>query len=277
MIVLPEKSTKPAVAEARRLFIYSLPKTGKTSNLTQLPNCLIIDMEDSGEFYEGMSFNVKRTAIENGWTIGKTLMELSTSLKERAKSGKKYDFIVIDTTSALEDTARERATVLYKRSKIGQNFDGKDVVAELSNGAGYDWLRKAFTEFYDMFQGVAAKCLILSGHVKLSSISKKGKDISARDIQLTGKLKQMITSDVDGIGYLFRDTEAGKNILSFKREDSDLATGARLPYLAERDIVISEVDSKTNQLVTYWDQVFPSLKESNETKQQATAKENGKK
>lgn len=259
MIVLPEKATKPAVLEARRLFIYSLPKTGKTSNLTQLPNCLIVDMEDSGEFYEGMSFNVKKTAIDSGWTIGKTLMELSKSLKERAKEGKRYDFIVIDTTSALEDAARERATVLYKRSKIGQNFDGKDVVSELPNGAGYDWLRKAFTEFYDMFQGVAEKCLILSGHVKVSSVSKKGKDINARDIQLTGKLKQMVTSDVDGIGYLYRDSETGKNILSFRREDSDLATGARLPYLAERDIVISEVDSK-GKLVTHWEEVFPSLK-----------------
>lgn len=50
----------------------------------------------------------------------------------------------------------------------------------------YDQLRRAFVDIYKWYQGTANKCLILLGHVKTSSINKEGKDLNARDLQLTG-------------------------------------------------------------------------------------------
>ena len=51
----------------------------------------------------------------------------------------------------------------------------------------YEYLRRAFSELYRSFNGTYNKCIIFLGHVRTASILKDGKDLNARDIQLTGK------------------------------------------------------------------------------------------
>lgn len=258
---LPIKNKEGIVQEPRRMFIFSHPKIGKTSNLMALPNNLLIDLEDGADFYPGMSVNVKRIASEQGKTIFDVLKDVKDSIEAaNVKNGKPvYDFITIDTTTILEQLARELGTTLYKNTLIGKAFKGSDVVAELANGSGYEWLRQGFDKIYKGFYPLANKCLILAGHVKLASINKDGKDIQARDVQLTGKLKMAVCSDADAIGFLYRNKETNQNILSFRSSEQDLATGARLQYLSGRDIVISE-KKEDGTVVTHWEEIFPSLK-----------------
>jgi hypothetical protein len=257
---LPIIKSKPKVEEPRKMFLFAQSKTGKTSALSQLPNSLLIDLEDGADFYECASINVKRIAKQEGKNMLDVLAEVKTSIVEanQKKGSPVYDFVIIDTTSVLEQIANEFGTSLYKKSAIGKNFFGSDVVTELPQGSGYNWQRMAFDKLYKGFEALAGKCLILSGHVKTSSINKEGKDLAARDIQLTGKLKQMVCSDSDAIGYLYRDKDTDVNIISFKTSEQDLATGSRLPYLSGKDIKLSEI--KDGKLVTYWEEIFPSLK-----------------
>lgn len=257
-MILPKEKKKPETIEPKRLFIFSHPKIGKTSNLSALPNSLIIDLEDGTENYECAAINIKKLSIEQGKKPLTLLGEVASSIKEEVTKGFMYDFVIIDTTTILENIARDFAVDLYKKSVVGRAYTGNDVVSELPSGAGYEWLRIAFKKIYDQFTGTAKKCVILAGHVKNSSIMKDGKDLQARDIQLTGKLKTIVCQDADAIGFMYRNKETNENILSFKTSETDLATGARPDYLSGKEFIISKKED--GKLVTYWDNIFPSIK-----------------
>jgi hypothetical protein len=262
---------KATVTEPTRLVLLSQYKVGKTSNLAKLPNSVIIDLERSADFYECASFDVKALAEKQGIGLYSMLVKISNLIREenKKKGGFVYDYGIIDTTTVLENIARTLATHLYKKSTIGKQFQGDDVVTQLPQGAGYEWLRTAFKTIYDMFQGLFGKCLILSGHVKTASIQKDGKDLTAKDMALTGKLKMIVCSDADAIGFIYRKGDTNENVLSFKTTEQDLATGARLDYLSGQEFVISKKEDGV--LTTYWEHVFPSLKSEEKVDKKKTA------
>lgn len=250
---IPKEKKQNSSTNPRKLFLYSHTKVGKTTLLSGLDNCLIIDTEDGSNFINGYIVNIREEMRKNPQLSPiKILYELSKEIKE---SDKKFDYIAIDTVTALQDIAEDYATMIYMNTQIGKNFKGKSVL-ELPQGAGYYWLRKAFSTIYSWFDGLS-KCLILVGHTKLSSILKDGKELNARDIELVGKLKQIISADCDAIGYLYRDKEdPNKVIVSFKSESLDLATGARPEHLRNQQFVISEYNPETKQFKFYWDKIF---------------------
>lgn len=134
---------------------------------------------------------------------------------------------------------------------MGKTYSGN--ILALPNGAGYGYLREAFEKVYQAFDN-KSKCLILLGHIKKASIQKDGKELSAKDIDLTGKLKSITAASMDAIGYLYR--KGNTNILSFKTAEDDLATGARPAHLRNQEFVMSELDDINNVVTTYWDKVF---------------------
>lgn len=258
MITLPREPIKVEVSDPRRLVIASHTKVGKTSLIEGLPNHILIDLEDGSGFVEAAKINIKAEADKNSMHILDTLKAVADSIRqENEKAGKKiYDFIVLDTTTAIEDIAGELAAIMYRQTPLGKNWKGSQIT-NLPNGAGYGWLREAFETIYKEFDGLYGKALILFAHTKKSSITKDGKELAARDINLTGKLKNIVCADADAIGFMYRDKTGTKNILSFKTSPEDLSTGARPPHLRNEEFVISElVEGKVK---TNWDRVFLSL------------------
>lgn len=275
---LPERKKPEGIIEPKRLLVFSQPKVGKTSLAATLPNSLILDLEDGSENYECASFNIRKIARDQ---TGNDILAALSMAKEAIVVGnteaKKavYDFIIIDTTSALEKMANDLANITYRNSNAGKKWEGVDVVTELEYGAGYQILRNSFIKLYNSFQSLAGKGLIFLGHVKNASINKNGASLTAKDIDLIGKDKQIICSDCDAIGFLYREKETYKNILSFKTNELDLATGARPEHLTGKEFIISqkfEVDgitpfiyeqsnpTKHGVIKTYWENVYPSLK-----------------
>lgn len=255
MIVLPTKPIVPLHNNPRKAVFFSHTKVGKTSAVAALPNSLIIDLEDGSEFVTAVKINVVKEALKENKTVLEYLKELSQKIKE---SDHKYDYIVIDTATALEDIAIELATILYKKTNIGKGFTGTNVVTELPQGAGYNFLREAFGKLYDLFSPYAQKCFIVLGHVKLASVNKNGKDLTARDIQLTGKLKQMVCQGADAIGYLYRDRDnIDQVVVSFKTREDDMATGARSEHLRNQEFVLTEYNPETKTFTYNWDKIFP--------------------
>ena len=257
-MILPTKIKKASVTEPRVALIFAHSKCGKTSALAQLPNSLIIDLESGADYYDCMSINVREEALKENVSMLRMLMSIPPMIqKANQDAGSKvYDFIILDTTSSLEDIAASLALFRYKQSPMGKSFEG-DSILKLASGAGYMWLREGFEEIYNMFKPLPAKCLILSGHVKSANINKKGVDLVAKDINLTGKLKQIVCSDADAIGYMYRDVKDSVNKLSFLNEEQDLASGARQDYLSGKEFTISKKTDKG--LETYWNQIFPSI------------------
>ncbi len=260
--LLPTSIIKADNSDPRKLFLFAHTKVGKTSSAAQLPNSLLIDLEEGSGYVDAQKINIRAVARDNGLTPLQALGAVVKQIKEAniANGGKpKYDFIIVDTTTAMEDIARKLATTMYIKSPVGKNFDGTDVVTELSNGAGYTWLRLAFDTIYSSFNGLAGVCIIFLGHVKLASINKNGADFQARDIDLTGKLKAFVCADVTSIGYMYRDSEDPyKTILSFETNELDLSTGSRSSHLRQKKFVISILNKETNVLTTDWEQIFPN-------------------
>jgi hypothetical protein len=129
----------------KELVIFGLPKVGKTTALSLLDSCLIVDLESSGTDY------VEATAVKCNDLAD--LQELQKELKDYITThGKKpYRFIALDTVTALETIILPLANSMYKKLPIGKNWKGTDVTT-LPNGAGYRFLREAFFTVKNSFK-----------------------------------------------------------------------------------------------------------------------------
>jgi hypothetical protein len=235
---LPTSKTKATLTDPGKLIIYSKPKTGKTSLLAELENNLIIDLENGTQYYDALKVNIN------------SVQELMDLIKSIIAAGRPYKYITLDTLTKLEDLALPYALTLYKQTPMGKSFTGLNVL-DLPNGAGYKYLRDAMTNLLNAIYKCADRVILL-GHLKTTNIEKNGKEVSAKELDLTGKIKSMVSADVDAIGLLYRG-EDNKNILSFKTTD-DVICGARPVHLKDQEIIISElVDGK---FITHWDKIY---------------------
>ena len=118
---------------------------------------------------------MKVTSIQN-------LKEICVAINT---AGKPYEFIAIDTITALEDFAKPLALSLYKASPQGSKSDITDVLLA-PMGAGYGFLRTAIEKLISMVQSVCTH-VILIGHVKDTSIGNDGDESNIKDLDLVGK------------------------------------------------------------------------------------------
>jgi energy-coupling factor transporter ATP-binding protein EcfA2 len=243
-IVLPMTKVSAETKSPKNLIIFSKPKVGKTTLLSQLENCLILDLEEGSDYVDAIK--LKARSIDDIRAIGKAIKE----------AGYPYKYVAVDTITALEEMCIPFAEDLYSKSSMGKNWftDGKPKygsILNMPNGAGYPWLREAFTKVVDYLKTWAPR-IILVGHVKDVVLDKNGSEFNALDLDLTGKLKRITSSQSDAIGYLFR--KGNKNILSFKTTD-EISCGARPEHLRNKEVVLSElIDEET--LTTFWENVY---------------------
>lgn len=242
-ITLPKKVTKATAVNPKKLVIYSQPKLGKTTILSKLEGCLLIDLEEGSDYVDAMKVKVG------------SLKELAELGKSIIKAGKPYKYVAIDTLSALQSWTEDYGKVMYKATPQGKNFDveGKGLhIHSLANGAGYQWSRMAMLKWLDRIYQFADN-IILVGHIKDKMIGKDGKELMTKDLALTGQLKAIVCSGVDGIGYLYKNEE-GQVVANFDNED-DITCGSRSPHLQGKEIIISETD-KNGNIVTHWDKIY---------------------
>lgn len=242
-IELPLSPIKALSQSPKDLIIFAKPKTGKTSLIAQLPDALLLDFEEGSDFVDAMKIKVNSIA---------TLKQIGDAIKE---AGHPYKYIAVDTVTALEDKCIAYAEEIYSKSAMGRNWftDGKPkygTILNMPNGAGYPWLRQAFTKVLDYIKTLAPRVILL-GHVKDTILEKAGSEFNSMDLDLTGKIKRITASKSDAIGYLYR--KGNQNILSFKTND-EIACGARPEHLRNKEIVISEITDQG--LVTHWDKIY---------------------
>jgi len=243
---LPKVPSTPITKNAQFMIIFSKPKAGKTTAISKLENNLIIDLEEGSDFVGGLK--VKANNLSE-------LSEIRKALQEEASKGFKYDYITIDTATALEDIVNPLAIKLYQNTPMGVNYGkkaGEDDVKKLPNGAGYLYSREAFLQVVDGFKPLVGKCLILLGHVADKMVNKNGEEISEMSLDLTGKLGRIVYSRADAIGYLYRDKD--KCILNFNG-GGDAIIEARPTHLAGQTIVLTEKNEK-GELISHWDKIF---------------------
>ena len=254
MGLLPTKKSEKKTDNPKNLIIFGLPKVGKTTALSKLDNCLIIDLENGSDYIEG--YVLKANNYLDLYNIAKALRDEQHS----------YKFVVLDTITALEDMALELGAKRYKEAPIGKSWEvdgpktGKDLL-KLPQGAGYYWLRIAMQEIISWFEKVSEN-LILVGHVKDRSLTEGGTELNVKSLDLSGKIGNILSAKSDAICYFYRDPETGNLMANFGDMNSVLC-GSRMPHLAGKTILLAERIEKedgTFDIVTHWDNIYPSLK-----------------
>lgn len=260
MIELPSKKNTVTRSNPRLFIIYAPPKAGKTTLMSTLPNNLILDLEKGAEYVEALSMNII------GWEP--PAKESADSVKERhsngeyymteagkaiMQAGKPYDFLTVDTATELEELVKPLALKMYQDTPMGKNYN-EDILA-LPRGAGYYWLRVAYKEAINKITKLANN-VILVGHLKDTFVSKEGKEVQAKDLDLTGKIKQITCAGADAVGYLHRGND-GELLINFKSSD-EILCGSRCPQLKGKEIQIADYDEESNELKNIrWDIIYP--------------------
>ena len=244
-IELPKQKTKIKTNNPKNLIIFGLPKVGKTTILSKLPKCLIIDLEDGTDYVE--SFSIKANNY-------KELFQIAQELKSNPGQ---FDFVAIDTITALEDIVLPYANKLYRETPMGINFDPQANILKLPNGAGYLYVREAMQNVISWFEKVVPN-VILVGHVKEKSFNEQGTELNVKDLDITGKLGRILSASSDAICYIYRDKETGELLGNFGEDDSVL-TGARMPHLSGKTIILSKKDKETGEVTAFWKNIYPSL------------------
>ena len=116
----------------------------------------------------------------------------------------------------------------------------------------YLYTRLAFNKVINALKALNTN-LILIGHVKDTLIDKGGVEFSALDLDLTGKLKRVLASDSDSIGYMYRGKN-NENFISFVSSD-EVACGSRSKHLRNANILISKLEDN-GELTTYWENIY---------------------
>ena len=108
---LPKKKVKASRKSPKNMIIYGPPKIGKTTVLSQLDDCLIIDLEEGSDMVDALKVKVS------------SLKELAEVGKAIVKEGKPYKYVAIDTISKLEEWCEDEAKKLYMTTPMGKNFE----------------------------------------------------------------------------------------------------------------------------------------------------------
>lgn len=137
MIELPTSKSKATRVNPRKIILFGKPKIGKSTALSQLDNCLIIDLEGGTDFLQALKIDVLKISREKDMLPINVLRQIINQIKEaNAKKGDYvYKYGAIDTISVLEDMVLPVALSLYKATVQGRNFQGENVL-DLPNGAG---------------------------------------------------------------------------------------------------------------------------------------------
>jgi len=259
-LVLPKKPTPAVSHNAASMIIYGLPKAGKSSFCSKLPNHLILDLENGYKNIEAT-----KLVMVNNSTFMDEIKELILALREEKKEtgANPYRFIVIDNASRLGDRMEKYILDKYQASDKGKDWgwlkkDGLVVKDQAGNkvrdpkinssdipfGGGVVILREAICTLLQQL-GEYCETVILVCHATEKSINVDGIDTKHQVIDLSGKSADKIAGMVDAIGWLYRAVD-GKTMLSFKSGDN-ICRGARPDHLRNREFPVITCDDE-NQL-----------------------------
>ena len=244
MIQLPSSKIPESTQDPKKLIIYGCPKVGKTSLLSTLDNCLLVDLENGSDYVSALKIKIN------------TVAEFFEMCKEIEDAGKPYKFAAIDTLTALEDFAKPLALALYKNTAAGSTFDGTNVL-EAPNGAGYGALRDAIERIINRLSSVVDN-IIMVGHIKDKNVvTASDSEIgNVKELDMSGKTPRVLCSKSDAIGFIYRDKES--NLCVNFKTNGEATAGARPKHLANKQIIVAE-RQEDGSFVSHWDRIYPSL------------------
>lgn len=243
MIELPTTKIPAETQDPKYLILFGLPKVGKTTILSTLDNNLILDMENGSTYVDALKLKINN------------LKDLKEAIKAIKQAGKPYKYITIDTITAVEEMAKPLAINMYQNSpSYSAKYAEVTDIALLPNGQGWGFLRTAIETIIDLVAS-ATDNLIICGHVKDTALNE-GIDGTVKDLDLTGKVKRILSARSDAIGFVHRDDDS--NLCINFGQNGEVLTGARPSHLANKDIIVAERNAD-GTFTSHWERIYPSL------------------
>ena len=91
-------------------------------------------------------------------------------------------------------------------------------------------MRQSFNDYFNKISALADH-IILIGHIRDKMIESAGKEVSAKDLDLTGKIRSIVCAKADAIGYICRSGKEGDKVtVNFETSDTVLC-GSRCEHL----------------------------------------------
>lgn len=268
--VLPDEITEVDTnIPPRDLVVVSIPKMGKGSifgNFTREYNALVWGLEKGGyEYIPARKMEIYTSQETTRWEAYQNYVKQRTIL---LNSKGKYNHLLIDGLSDLDDLSEIGGTLLYMGTIIGKSFnrvggikDGEKLpyghpdfrsVLTLADGAGYQYTRKWFLEQIEIFKQISP-FRMYAAHVADKYIKENGKEeVTGTEIALTGQLKRIFSGKVTSMAKLVADGD--ERWLNFEVLNDSILAGSRAPQL-EGKILISKKE-KDGKITTYWDKIY---------------------
>ena len=196
----------------KSLLLYGAPKVGKTSILSKLNDCLIIDTEQGANMVEGYIETINNR-------------EELIKLLEKAQKGHEYKYVALDTVDKIADWA-EKAVC---------EAEGVTNVADLAFGKGFGMVREKVLNTIAALKGIFPYVIIIGHRKWAKSVVESKAIVEPESLDLTGKLKNMLMADCDAIGYVYRNEDNSKLMVSFKANEA-LEAGSRSPHLSGKEM-----------------------------------------
>lgn len=266
---LPDEVSKVSSSAPRDLVIIGQPKIGKGTILgdfTTKNNALVLDLEKGG--YEYIAARKMSTYTGQETTRLESFQNFIKYRKLLLENAGKYEYLIIDGLSDLDDLSDIGGTLAYQKSIIGKKFNRPNgdpfldpykptdpewkSVLTLPDGAGYMHTRGWFLQQIEFFRQIAPY-RIYAAHIADKYIKDNGKEeVVGSEISLTGKLKSIFASKVTALCKLV--AEGDERYLNFDVQNDSIIAGSRSPKLKGR-IMISK-KNKQEEIETYWDQIY---------------------
>jgi len=262
---LPESVTEVKSTNPRDLVIISIPKMGKGTILgdfTTKQNALVLDLEKGG--YEFIAARKLSTYKEQSTTRWESFQNYISCRKLLLENKGKYEYLIIDGLTDLDDLSDIGGTLAYMQTIIGKKFNrnaaGEKLsfddpewrsVISLPEGAGYKHTRDWFLQQIEFFRQISPY-RIYAAHVADKYIKDNGKDeVVGSEISLTGKLKTIFASKVTALCKLTSD--GPDRYLNFDVLNDSIIAGSRAPHLKGRILISKNTDKG---VTTFWENIY---------------------
>lgn len=243
-ITIPDGLVPASRKNPQMALFFGPPKVGKTHAVANLPDTLILELEPGGADH----FPARKVDVPDMASLLALLSELTARRKEGKPAAKR---IAIDTIDMVEEYCDPAALAEYKASTLGKNFEGTSII-ELPQGAGYFRLREKMGEMLWLFTQAADEVILLA-HVRDRMLTKVSGEVVAQDIDLTGKIRNIVCSRSSAVGFMRRDF-ANQLLLIFKTTDA-VNCGSRCEHLRGREFVIGKLDAAGSPVFD-WSQIY---------------------
>jgi hypothetical protein len=222
---IPLEVQPPTMSEPKMLVIYGKEKIGKTTLLAQqLPHFLHLDTQQGTKYIHTLRQEIT------------SLPQLQAIQSRIAHHGHPYSGVILDVVDTIEDMCVQMATWRWANSTKGKTFHeihGPTAnILCLDRGLGYGLLRDEFRLWLGVIQSMAYFQILIC-HPRDKFMGKEDTFVSPRDLNLTGKVCEILNFEADATGYMYRNAE-GTPMISFKNLQGQ-AGGGRVPHLIEQE------------------------------------------